>query len=342
MNGEKANTMRALVLTAAFVLAVALFPRIAAAVGTPSGTLINNQATVTYQDVSSNNFSAVSNTTTVTVLPVYAVTITAPADLSVPSNTSAYYAYLLTNTGNATNTFNFSGLSAPLGWAVTFYADDGAGGGIANDGIHQASETTVITGVNNLAADGTYRFFMAVAVPSGTANGTSTGTTLTVTGTGDAGGADDATDAVTTTAQAPALTVAKDVRNASVVPADTFNGDGLANATPTQRLEYQVTVTNGGPVAATSVVLVDPINANTGFVIGSASFNAGTSGLTGATIDYSSDGGVTWTCNPAANACGATPPAGVDWCCNRIRWTGTGTMAVGPSSFSTLFQVQVK
>ncbi len=337
MHGKKTSMTRSAILAAAVLCAVVLFPGVASAVGTPAGTSITNQATVTYQDVSSNNFSAVSNTTTVTVQPVYSLTLTAPADLAVPSNTSAYYAYLLTNTGNATNTFNFGGLSAPLGWAVTFYADDGAGGGVANDGIHQAGETTVVTGINNLAADGTYRFFMAVAVPAGTANGTSTGTTLTVTGTGG-GAEDDTTDAVTTTAQAPALTVAKDVRN--VTTGGAFTGAGTANATPTQILEYQVTVTNGGSVAATSVVLADPINTNTGFVVGTASFAPGTSGLTGATIAYSNDNGGTWTYAPASLGCGA--PAGADYCVTNIRWTGTGSMASGGTSFSTLFQVRVK
>lgn len=337
MHGGKANTMRTIVLAVAVLCAVAFFPRVAAALGTPAGTSITNQATVTYQDVSANSFSAVSNTTTVTVLPVYAVTITTPVDQSVPSNTTAYYAYTLTNTGNASDTFTLSGLSAPLGWAVTLYADDGAGGGVANDGIHQAGETSVIAGTGALAADATYRFFMAVTVPAGTVNGASTGTTLTVTGT--VGGAeDDTTDAVTTTAQAPALAVAKDVRN--VTTAGAFTGAGTANATPTQILEYQVRVTNGGSVAATSVVLADPINANTGFIVGSASFNAGTSGLTGATIAYSNDNGGTWAYAPASGGCAA--PAGADYCVTNIRWTGTGSMASGGTSFSTLFQVRVK
>ena len=226
--------MKWMVLAAIVVFAVAaVFPGVAAAVGTPAGTAITNQATVTYTDASANNFSATSNTTTVTVLPVYSVAVTAPADQSVPSNTAAYYAYTLTNTGNASNTFNLSALSAPPGWGVVLYADDGAGGGIANDGVHQAGETTVVASTGALAADATYRFFMAVTVPAGTANGTTDTTTLTVVGTGDAGAGDDTSDAVTTTAQAPALTLAKDVRN--VTAGGAFGA--AANATPTQILE---------------------------------------------------------------------------------------------------------
>lgn len=337
MHGETGRTMKSLILTAVVFAAIAaVFPRAAAALGTPAGTAITNQATATYQDAAANSFTAVSNTTTVTVLPVYSVAITNPANQSVPSNSTAYYAYTLTNTGNATNTFTLSALSAPPNWAVTLYADDGAGGGVANDGIHQAGETTVIATTGALAADATSRFFMAVAVPVGTANGTTDVTTLTVTGTGDPGAGDDTSHAVTTTARAPALTVVKEVRN--VTTAGAFGA--AANATPAQTLEYRVTATNGGSVAATSVILSDPLNANTGFIVGSAVFNVGTSGLTMAT-EYSNDSGTTWVYGPASGGCAA--PAGADYCVTNIRWRSTvGSMPSGGTTFNTLFQVRVK
>ncbi len=336
MHREHRRMRKSLFLAAAVFWAAAILPRVAAAVGTPAGTAITNQATVTYQDASANSFSSVSNTTTVTVLPVYSVAITSPTDQSVPSNTAAYYAYTLTNTGNASNTFNLSALSAPPGWAAVLYADDGAGGGIANDGIHQAGETTVVASTGALAADATYRFFVAVTVPVGTANGTTDATTLSVTGTGDAGAGDDTSDAVTTTAQAPALTLVKDVRNVT-----TGGGFGAAaNATPTQILEYRVTVTNGGPVAASSVILSDPINGNTGFIVGSAVFNVGTSGLASGTAQYSNNAGATWVYVPASGGCAA--PAGADYCVTNVRWTTTGGMASGGTTFNTLFQVRVK
>ncbi len=337
MHGATGHMTKSFILMAAVFMAVAaFFPRVAAGAGTPAGTAITNQATATYQDAAANSFTAVSNTTTVTVLPVYSVAITNPADRSALSNTTAYYAYTLTNTGNAANTFNLGASSAPPGWTVTLYADDGVGGGVANDGIHQAGETTVIATTGALAADAAYRFFMAVAVPAGTANGTTDVTTLTVTGTGDAGAGDDTSDAVTTTAQAPALAVVKDVRN--VTTGGAFGA--AANAAPAQVLEYRVTATNGGSVAATNIVLSDPINANTGFIMGSASFNAGTSGLTGAAAEYSNDTGVTWTYAPVSGGCAA--PAGADYCVTNIRWTTTGSMASGGTTFNTLFQVRVK
>ncbi len=338
-------TGRIVLLAAAFLALAAFLPGGAAAVGTPSGTIITNQATATYQDAGANNYSSASNTTQVTVQPVYSVAITSPVDQTTPAGATAYYAYMLTNTGNAPNTFNLSGSSAPPGWAVTLYADDGAGvGGIPNDGVHQPGETNVTATTGALAADATYRFFMAVTVPAGTVSGTTDVTTLSVEGTGipGPGNADDATDPVTTTAGAPNLVVAKAVRNFTNNPGGPYLG--AVNAIPTDVVEYQVTVTNSGPVAATSVVLTDPINSNTGFVVGTASFNAGTSGLTGATIEYANEvppALPTWSYGPpASGGCGA--PVGADYCVTWIRWTGTGTMLPGGTSFTTLFQVRVK
>lgn len=333
MHGKKGHTMKSFVLTAAVFMAVAaFFPRAASAVGTPAGTAITNQATATYQDAAANSFSAVSNTTTVTVLPVYSVAITSPADQSVPANTTAYYAYTLTNTGNATNTFNLAASSVPPGWTATLIRDDNA------NGTHEPGEVTVIASTGALAADATSWFFVAVAVPAGTSNGTTAVTTLQVTGTGDAGAADDTTDAVTTTAQAPALAVVKEVRNFSTAGA--FGA--AANATPTQILEYRVTVTNNGSVAATSVVLSDPVNTNTGFDTSFAPvFNAGTSGLTMAT-EYSNNNQATWVYVPnPAGGCGT--PAPVDSCVTDIRWRSTaGSMPSGGATFNTLFHVRVK
>lgn len=235
------------------------------AVGTPTGTVISNTASIGYQDASTNTYTANSNTVDVTVSSVFAVSVSCAGDQSTNSNTTAYYACTLTNTGNATNTFALVAASAP-GWTTALYADNGAGGGIANDGLHQAGEVTVTASTGALGADATYKFFAAVTVTSGTANGTTSVATLTVTGSGDAGAADDTTVTRTTTAQAPALTVAKKVRN--VTAGGAFAASGVT-AKPTEILEYQVLVTNAGTVQAISAVLSDVLNANVTYVAGS-------------------------------------------------------------------------
>lgn len=271
------------------------------AVGTAGGTAINNQASISYEDSGGNNYSANSNTVTTTVNNVYTVAVNTPANQNGNSNGVVYYAYTVTNSGNASNTFALSAASGAGGnnWVVALYADDGAGGGVANDGIHQAGETTVTASTGALAADATYKFFVAVTVTANTANGQTDDSVLTVTGSGDAGAGDDTSDTVTTTAQAPALTVTKAVRN--VTTAGAFAG--TANADPGQTLEYRLAVANGGAVDATSVVLTDNDHANTTFVAGSIWIGPdGTANNGGTNVNVDDNNIGAETC--ATNTCG--------------------------------------
>lgn len=77
--------------------------------GTPAGTLINNQATATYEDPNGNTINATSNTVTVTVAEVAGLTAT-PAGFtdqnggSVATGDTIAFDFLVTNVGNeATN-----------------------------------------------------------------------------------------------------------------------------------------------------------------------------------------------------------------------------------------------
>jgi uncharacterized repeat protein (TIGR01451 family) len=85
---------------------------------------------------------------------------------------------------------------------------------------------------------------------------------------------------------------------------------------PGTDLTYTVTLTNPGTASATSVVVVDTLRSTVEFKLGSVVTNlpAGVS----VAIDYSNDGGATWTYTPTSGGCSA--PAGYDRCVNRIRW----------------------
>lgn len=250
-----------LFFTALFLITLFILPYLAEAAGTPAGTNITNYASATYEDANANSYSASSNTVTTTVNAVYSVSVNSPADQSGNSNTSVDYIYTVTNTGNDNNTFALSASSSG-GWTVTLYADDGAGGGIAGDCIRQSGETTVITSTGSLAPDASYCFFMTVTIPANTADGTTDTETLTVTGSGDPGSGDDTSDVVITTAQAPTLSITKNVRN--VTAGGSFAT--TATADPGDTLEYRIEVTNGGSVTATSVVLTDNDSAYTTYV----------------------------------------------------------------------------
>ena len=93
---------------------------------------------------------------------------------------------------------------------------------------------------------------------------------------------------------------------------------------PGTDLAYATTFTNAGTAAAQSVVITNPIPANTDFKLGSVTQNLGTTGLSVA-VAYSSDGGATWTYTPVSGAGGA--PAGYDRVVTHIRWTFTGNLS---------------
>ena len=318
----------------AIVLAAALTaPGLALAL-TPAGTNITNQATATWTDINNNPYTQLSNTTTVTVTPVYGVSLTDPGNKSGAPIDNVSYGYRIGNTGNATDNYALAASSVP-GWPTSMYVDTN------QDGIHQAGEPAVSSPISIVAGDNAY-IVVVVTIPAGTANGTTAVTTLNVTGTGIVAAfpdGDDATDSSTTTVQAPVLGVVKNVRNVTL--GGTF--DNTASAAPNQELEYRITVTNSGSSAASTLVLSDPLNTNTGYKMASATFTAGTSGLTGATAAFSNTaapGPYVYGYTPVDQGCSA--PAGYDYCVTSVRWTMTGSQAGGGTSFNVNFNVRVK
>lgn len=269
----------------------------AALAATPQGTVITNEASASYSDANANNYTSISNTTSVTVTSVFTVSVTQPPDQSGPSNDNVYYAYTVTNTGNDNNTFTLSAASGAGGnsWTATLVFD--ANG----DGVHQAGETTVTNSTGLLTAGSTYKFFVVVTIPQNTQNGQTDDTVLTVTGTADAGAGDDTSDTVTTTAQAPAMTITKQVRN--VTTGGAFAG--TANAKPGETLEYRIQVQNTGAVTGTAVVLTDNDGTYTTYVpnslwIGSNGTTANGAGNVNRDDDNTQEAGE--TC--AVDACG--------------------------------------
>jgi uncharacterized repeat protein (TIGR01451 family) len=319
---------------AALVVAAALIvPGLARAAGTPAGTNITNQATATWTDTNNNPYTQLSNTTTVTVTSVYGVALNDPGNKSGAPFDNVSYGYVIQNPGNATDNYALAASSVP-GWTTTIYVDTN------KDGIHQAGEPAVSSPISIVAGDNAY-IVVVVSIPTGTANGTTATTTLNVTGTGIVAGfpdGDDATDGSITTVQAPVLAVVKGVRNFTLNPGGTF--DNTASAAPTQELEYRITVTNSGAAAASNLVLSDPLNTNTGYKMASATFTAGTSGLTGATPTFSNNNGTSYAYTPVSAGC--TAPAGWDYCVTNVRWTMTGSQAGGGTSFNVNFMVRVK
>jgi uncharacterized repeat protein (TIGR01451 family) len=313
----------ACIVLALVLVSFAVLPGKAQALGVAAGTAIGNQASATYGDASANSYSADSNTVTTTVNSVFSVLTSTPVDQSGSANTVVYYAYTVTNTSNAGDTFALSAASAALGntWAVALYADDN------NDGIHDGGETTVTASTGLLAADTVYRFFVAVTIPIGTANGQTDDTDLTIVGTATI------SDTVTTLVNGPALTISKSVRNVTTVGAFA----GTANADPNETLEYRITVSNGSIVDATILVLSDSDNVNTTYLANSIWIGPDGSANNGAgnvNVDDDSAGGV--PC--ATETCGE---GSVDGSGNLTAYLGNGSTEAAGGTLSNTAPVYI-
>jgi uncharacterized repeat protein (TIGR01451 family) len=246
----------------AAVLALALIASPSSlADGTPAGTVISNTATVDFEDVNGNPLQEVSNTVTTTVSTVGAVSINPnTATSNADPGDLVCYLHTVTNDGNDDDTIDVATASSQ-GWTVTVYEDtDGSGDYTA--GVDVALADTNASGTPDtdvLGADGSMDILVCVAVPAGTANGTSDQTDITIDSDNDPTQTDAAAD--TTTVDAPSLAVVK-----SVLPA----GD----QPPGTVLTYTVQVTNNGAGAAQNMVLTDPIPANTTYQAGTITQDA--------------------------------------------------------------------
>ncbi len=93
---------------------------------------------------------------------------------------------------------------------------------------------------------------------------------------------------------------------------------------PGADLTYTIAFSNNGTAPGSTLAITDPIPTYTDFKLGSIINSLGTTGLT-VTVNYSSNGGTTWTYTPASGAGGA--PAGYDRTVTHIRWTFAGNLS---------------
>lgn len=273
----RGSLTKAVLRLAAAALAAAAFATPSWAVGTRATTAITNTARVDYQDVNGNNLFQNSNTVTTVVSQVGGVDV-APNNGPITLNPgdTHYFPHTVTNTGNFDDFVNLTAASSG-GWTVAIYKD------VNGNGTYEAGTDTLLTDSagdpdttpdsGQLANDGTMRILVAVTVPPGTADGTADVATVTGVSAFDATKTDNATDTINV--RAPNVSVVK-----SVAP--------TGNQPPGTTLTYTIVVTNNGTGGANSVVLTDPIPANTTYQAGTITFNAAarTDGADADNADY--------------------------------------------------------
>jgi len=228
------------------------------------------------------------------VAKVYAVSVSPHATTAsqLPSNgVNSTVAFTVTNTGNGSTSYDLLTAKRP-GTVLTTVS-------IAGPGITQGANpdsarlTSLLTGSSAIA---TVTYAVAMA-----ASGAKDTLVFKARAVGSPATAD--TGKLTLTLVRPTMTVAK-----SVSPGGT--------QLPGANLTYTVTLSNIGSSNATSVVVVDTLPTAVLFKVGSI-VNTLPAGVS-VTVDYSNNGGATWTYVPTSGGCGA--PAGYDGCVNRVRW----------------------
>jgi len=167
-----------------------------------------------------------------------------------------------------------------------------------------------VSPINGLTVgtDNTNRFRFLIPLPGGVA----AGTVLTATATVANATSEFSGNVVVATGAN--LTLLKSVTPAGAQP-------------PGTDLAWAVNFTNAGGSTASLVVLQDPVPAFTDFMVGSATVNPGSTGLT-ATITYSNNGGGTWTYIPISGGGGAPP--GYDRAVTHVRFSFAGILSQTP------------
>jgi uncharacterized repeat protein (TIGR01451 family) len=261
---------------------------VAHAVGTAAGTNIQNTAQVSYT-VGGTPATVASNTTSVTVLEILdvVVTIANPTVTVSPSATAEELVFTVTNTGNGTETFNLSALSAGVTGddfdpvlttpsAIYFDTD--------NSGDFSPSDVAYSPGTNDpvLAADASVRVLVVNSIPASVVNGNrgrseltaeaatgtdSPGVTITVGGVDHVVGTTGA-DATLFGEYLVAEVQLTAVKSQTI--SDQFAG---SRPLPGARINYQIVITPAGTGTAAATVFSDLIPANTTYVAGSLELN---------------------------------------------------------------------
>ena len=281
-------------------IAVLGAPLAAQATGTPAGTNIQNTAQVSYT-VGTSTVTASSNTSTIRVAEILDAVLTlASATVQVsPGATAEELVLTLTNTGNGSETFNLTALSAgivnddfdPTLASPAIYFDSD------NSGDFSGSDLAYSPGANDptLAADASIRLFVVNNIPNTVVNGNRGRSQLTAaaaTGSGPQGMSfgltgDGGVEAVAGTTGGDAVLFGEylvaDVALSALKSQSILDQFGGGRPLPGATITYQIVVTRSGTGTANAAAVNDLIPANTTYVAGSLQLN-------GATLTDTADG----------------------------------------------------
>lgn len=287
--------MRFFPLTVLLMIAPAAY-----AVGTAAGTDITNTASATFTDSGGSPQAVNSNTAILQVDEILDVTIAVndAGNVAVTTpDTDAPLSFTVTNTGNGSESFGLSFNNALGGdqfdsGNTRLYLDDG-------DGILEigTGDVLYVAGSNDplLAADASRIVFVVSDIPAGRSNSDVANVSLIAEaitaqatagadapGTTFAGQGAGGSDAVVGSTQADASAqngyVVSQVSATLVKSQSVLDQFGGSNAIPSAVITYTLVFTVTGSGSLTGSQVADPIPANTTYLPGSLTLNAG--GLT--------------------------------------------------------------
>ena len=218
-----------------------------------SGTGISNVATATYGLVADNllhPYTESTNSSTVTVATLPGVVLDPDQSSAGDPGDQMVYVFTVQNTGNASDTFDLT-YNSSAGWTWVIWKD------VDGNGIPGTDGDSIVTDSGLLNALATESLLAVATIPAGTSNASVDTTVVTGTSRIDTGVSSLVT--LTTTVEAPVLSVVKTV----------FPDPASGAQPPGTVLTYTVTVTNSGNGNATGVFITDMVPTYTTYVLGS-------------------------------------------------------------------------
>lgn len=270
-----------------------------AATNAPAGTVVTNTASVQY--IVSGATQSQSTFANFTVQQLVNVTVTwqNSADVSVSAGaTNQALLFKVTNTGNGQDSFKLADtLVTPGGSSFTpagclIYFDT------AGTGVYNAGDALYTPGTNDpiLPQDGSVNMLIVCNIPNSAADAslgemqltatskTASGTFGTVNTGGGVGGVDAVVGQTGGTANATGIYQVHQIALAYTKSAKVSAPGGGSLPISGATITYTLTVTPSGSATANSLVVTDPVPANTTFVPNSITLNG--SAVAPATGDY--------------------------------------------------------
>jgi uncharacterized repeat protein (TIGR01451 family) len=314
----------------ALMMVVVSIPGVALAVGTPSGTSVDNRAQVDYEvgtvaqlpiesSPTGNSTPGLTNGTDTSFLVDNLVDLTVAevggtATSVNPGQASAVTTFTVANTGNTTQDYALTPTNLVAG-TVFGNTDNIDGNNLQvfvdsnGNGSYDAGVDTV-TFIDSLLQDTAATVFIVVDIPIGAANGDAANVNLAAV-THDAGSGAASATAETAGVDTAGVDVVfgdtgrdgteddddsylvsaadLNIQKSSVVISDPFNLLVNPKVIPGALMEYSVTVTNTGTVAADNVRITDVLDGNVTLALGE--YNGGAADVriesgTGPTITF--------------------------------------------------------